>query len=186
MKAIDAKELKALESAINFIEAYTDYYYDDIDDPDSEAARMCGVLTVLKGVMGKKDFKPKTKVIEKKSITDEELKDMLSTTERHARESVDPLFKYCVCNSRMTGTLYLTDDYGKALEKAKSQSISNSQFDFFEVFSIGKIDDGSYKLFREGVYNDGEFTDQSDSKFNDREFLHFDYIRNLFHKIEKI
>lgn len=184
MKTIDANELRVLGSVIEYLEFYTDYY-SDVVDPNTDVVEMRKAIPILKGVMSKKDFKPKTKVIEKNTISDDDLKNMLYNAEKHGREIVDPLFKYCVFSSRMNGTLYLTDDYAKALEKGKSLSISDDCYEFWEIYSIEKIYDGSYKLFKDCYYLKGEFHESS-KYVSDKEFLHFDYIRNLFEKIVKI
>lgn len=184
MKTINDEEISTLRDVIDFIECYTDYYYDIADQyQNSDAFKMRNSLPILKKIVNRKDFTPKEKIVERvieKTITDDELNQAIKLAERHGRESVNPLFKFCVFNSTISGTLYLTDDYENALEKARS--LSNLNDGFFEIHSIRDTEDGTYKLYKEGFYNRGVFYESS----NDSGYLHFDYIRNCFKDIIKI
>lgn len=185
MKVINKKELNAISIASNFIQGYVDYY-DDVELYEgNNVAEMQDVLNVFNKILSKEDFKPKTKTITKTiekttEVYPKDMDDKIAFSIRKGRESVDPLFRYCVFNSQIKGQLFVTDSLEKSMEKAKCLSILE-EYSFFEVCSIRKVNDGTYKLFKECYYHNGLYNDG-----NDEEFLHFDYIRQLFTEIIKL
>lgn len=183
MKTITDEELKSLAEVLDFVEFEAEYLH-DLESPDAQP--LLDAAHALQAVIQRKDYKPKTKivekVVEKETLTEQQIHDMVSAAERRGRESVDPLFKYCVFNSLHTKALYVTDDYETALAKAKSMSISN--YGHWHVYSIRQASDKSYKLYDEGCYDDSEFS-EPDMKFGGQ-FLHFDYIRSICTDIVKI
>lgn len=185
MKAINKKELNAIRIAANFVQGYVDYYEDVELCEGNSVVEMQDVLNVLNEILSKEDFKPKTRTIIKtiEKIFEAYPKDMdskIALAIRKGRESINPLFKYCVFNTRIKGPVFVTDSLEKAMEKAKCLSLSE-RYSFYEVCSIRKVDDETYKLFKECYYNDGIYYDG-----NDEEFLHFDYIRQLCTEIVKL
>lgn len=113
------------------------------------------------------------------ALQDEDPEKWAYSIQRHARECVNPHFKYCVCDYKLT-ELYLTDDYGAALQKAKDKS---RDCGIWRVLHIYQISDGSYMTFVDSFYIDGEY-----HKGDKRCYLHFDYIAQVVEddKIYKI
>lgn len=181
MKLISKKELKTLEDVADFIQGYVEYYEDVESDEDSIIPEITKTLSALKKIINKEDYKPKirTKEIVKEvkiDVSDGE-KIMI---ERKAMEKVDPLFKYCIINHGHV-TMWLTDDYGKALGKAKEISMLEENRFFGTIYKIKKVKDGTYKLFSDLTYNQGEIFEKSNE-----EFLHFDYVRRICSNVIKL
>ena len=113
------------------------------------------------------------------ALRDEDPERWLQSIQRHARECVCPNFEYCVSDYQFT-ELYLTDDYGAALQKAKDKS---RDCGIWRVLHIYQISDGSYMTFVDSFYIDGEYHEG-----DKRSYLHFDYIAQAVenNKIYKI
>lgn len=182
MKAITDEELRSLAKVLDFVEHEAEYLH---DLGSSDAQPLADAAHTLQSVIQREDYKPEVKVVEKivekETLTEEQIHDMVSAAERRGRESVDPLFKYCVFNALHTEVLYVTDNYEAALAKAKSLSISEDGC--WYVYSIAQVFDKSYKLFSDGFYYDSNFNVPS---MFPHEFLHFDYIRSICTSIIKI
>ena len=187
MKTITDEELKSLAEVLDFVEHEAEYLH-DLGSLDAQP--LADAAHALQSVIQREDYKPEVKIVEKivekETLTEQQIRDMVSAAERRGRESVNPLFKYCVFNSLHTNALYVTDNYETALAKAKSLSVSEggiSEGGYWYVYSIKQAYDKSYKLYVEGFYYDSKFIESSRGS---REFLHFDYIRCICTRIIKI
>lgn len=154
--------IPALRKIFEFVETFVDYHIDEksIDGQPTDAERMRICLPALKSVIDSEKVD--------NIVTKADLKNIVYNAEKRGREAVRPLYKYCVVNSDIE-YCYVTDDIGKAMEKAASLSKTSSDFQY--VLNIRQANDGSYKTFYEAIYDDGKWcnTDM-------RDFLHFDYI----------
>lgn len=174
MKTVEGHELTVISEVILEFERRLEYYGDDME-PDCKE-ELEDAISTLNGILKKPDFAPEVKYVEvevpvEKILNSKEIEDRLKMAERFGRESVNPNFKYCVFSTEMRDGLYVTDDFEKALSKAKSLSLSSS-YGFYTVYKIRKTHDGTYKTFMEETYHDGELlTDR-----RGEEFLHFDYL----------
>ena len=162
MIIIQDKDIPALREIFEFVEAFVDYHIDEksIDGQPTDAERMRILLPALKGIIDSERVD--------NIVTQEDLKKIVYNAEKRAREAVRPLYKYCVVDSDIT-YCYVTDDIGKAMEKAASLSKTSSDFQY--VLNIRQANDGSYKTFYEATYYKGKSCDT-----DMRDFLHFDYI----------
>lgn len=162
MVIIQDNVIPVLREIFEFVEAFVDYYIDEesIDGKPMDAERMRICLPALKGVI----------VSERVNniVTKDDLKNIVYNAEKRGREAVRPLYKYCVVDSDIT-YCYVTDDIGKAMEKAASLSKTSSDFQY--VLNIRQANDGNYKTFYEARYYEGNWYD-TDMRY----FLHFDYI----------
>jgi len=179
------EERKALEEAYDFLLAFVEYHIDeppfDTEDGLTDAQRLSEHLPVLKRMLN-----PTTPKLVQYSDDDysefennQKYKNYIYSQVRHARESVNPNYKYCVSSSHLTDC-YLTDDISVAMEFAAKKS---RDCGMWYVLKIGKIRDGSYKTFVQGICHDGHYQ-ESDK----HAYLHFDYIaqavgENHIHKI---
>lgn len=173
MKTVEGHELTVISEVILEFERRLEYYGDDME-PDCKE-ELEDAISTLNGILKKPDFAPEVKYVEvevpvEKLLNSDEVQDRIKLAERHGRELVNPNFKYCVFSSEMREGLYVTDDFEKALAKAKSLSLSS--YGFYTVYSIKRIDDGTYKTFMEETYHGGELL----SDRGGEEFLHFDYL----------
>lgn len=184
MKTVEGHELTVISDVVLELERRLEYYWDDME-PDCKE-ELEDTISTLNGILKKPDFAPEVKYVEvkvpvEKLLNSDEVQDRIKMAERHGRELVNPNFKYCVFNTdKAEETLWLTDDYEKALWKAKS--LSRCGIGFYTVYEIKKAYDGTYKTYSGETYHEGEllFDRKSD------EFLHFDYLAQMAGKIIKM
>lgn len=162
MIIVQDNAIPALREIFEFVEVFVDYHIDeksiDGQPTDAESMRIC--LPTLKGVIDSEKVD--------NIVSQEDLKNIVYNAEKRGREAVRPLYKYCVVDSDIR-YCYVTDDIGKAMEKAASLSKTSSDFQY--VLNIRQANDGSYKTFYEARYYEGKWYDT-----DMRDFLHFDYI----------
>ena len=170
LKEITEKERNALRQVYEFVEAYVDYYYLLVDNPETDAHRMNGCLPLIKSIIDK-PAKPQS--VEELILTNPELKGYIDTKVRWAKESRNPNYKYCVTDGETT-RVWLTNDYDKALQFAKTQSKINE--DDFVVYSIQQMKDQTYKLKRECFYTEGDYMAAS---FAHELYLHYNYVAEM-------
>lgn len=183
MKLVNEKELEAISFAVNFFQFYVDYYEGVELCEGNNINEVKEAINVLVGILKKENFKANTitKTVTKNiEVCPKDIDDKISLAFRKGSESVPPLFNYCIFNTSLQGDMYVTDNLEVAMNKAKCLSLLD-KFGFYEVCSIRKIKDGTYKLFRECCYHNGIYHNG-----NDEEFLHFDYIRKNFTNIIKL
>ena len=174
LKEITEKEKYALRQVYEFVEAYVDYYCDYVDNPETDAYRMNGCLPFIKSIIDKPTKrKPKPQSVEELILANSELKAYIDTKVRWAKESRNPNYKYCVADASTT-RIWLTDDYDKALQFAKTQSKINE--DDYVVYSIQQMKDKTYKLKRECSYMEGDYTAAS---FVYEIYLHYNYVAEM-------
>ena len=92
---------------------------------------------------------------------------------------INPNFKYCVFSTGWKEELYLTDDIGKAMEKAAA--LSKTKGDFFSVYSIKKAKDDTYRTYTESTWTNGHLLSEDHD-----EFLHYDFLSQMAKKIVKL
>jgi hypothetical protein len=194
---ITKKEREVLADMCYWLQNYIDYFGDEVsaDGDETDAQRFGKMLPVLKGLLTKKESKPKVKMVcverEYKDYNDiidlidrnQSLKGYIYTSVRMARESVKPLYKYLVCDSGLLDDCcWVTDDIGRAMEFGMSQVKSRNRM--YNVLSIKKCQDGSYKTFIDGVCDTCGYSESGGA----RDYLHFDYIaqRYGYDNIKKI
>ena len=117
---MDAK-VESLRKIYEFLEAYVEYHIDEnpVEEGFVTDAQMLAMeLPVLKSLI--EEQRPENTYIDA-ALQDEDPEKWAYSIQRHARECVNPHFKYCVCDYNFT-ELYLTDNYGAALQKAKDKS----------------------------------------------------------------
>ena len=184
MKTVEGHELTVISEVILELERKLEYYGDDMEPECREETQ--DIISTLNGILGKPDFAPEVKYVEvevpvEKILNQDEVQDRVKMAERHGRELVNPNFRYCVFNhDKADETLWLTDDYEKALRKAKS--LSRCNYGYYTVYEIRKTHDGTYKTYSGETYHEGEFL----SDRRGEEFLHFDYLSQMAGKVEKI
>lgn len=173
---MDSVQKETLERVVEWLEAYIDYH---IDEPSvleegvpTDAQWLSNDLPVLKGMLSERNEIKDSPYLPDEDYEDvtlwgQDLKNALFSAAKFARESVNPNYKYCVTDSGLYD-VYLTDDFGTAMECASSKSKYKSGM--WRVFSIKETRDG-YRCFTECWYNRGEYYE------GNREcFLHYDYI----------
>lgn len=162
MVIIQDNVIPALREIFEFVEAFVDYHVDEksIDGQPTDAERMRICLPALKGIIDSERVD--------NIVTQEDLKNIVYNAEKRGREAVRPLYKYCVVDSDIN-YCYVTDDLGRAMERAASLSKTSSDFQY--VLNIRQANDGSYKTFYEARYDNGKWCD-----IDMHDFLHFDYI----------
>lgn len=168
---------ESLRKIYEFLEAYVEYHIDEkpVEEGFVTDAQMLAMeLPVLKSLI--EEQRPENVYIDE-ALKDSDPEKWAYGIQRHARECVNPHFKYCVCDYQLT-ELYLTDDYGAALQKAKDKS---KDYGVWRVLSIRQISNGSYMTFVDSFYTDGEYC-----KGDKCSFLHFDYIAQASGKIVKL
>ena len=180
-RLVTPKERQAYSEALEFIEAFVDYYCDDEPvEPgeETDAQRLAKILPTLKGLFGNQQKRLNRVIAEEREKAraescqqnETELKDKIYMAVKEARESVNPNYKYCVCD----GDIYecwLTDDIGAAMQKAHTLAVSKHRI--HHVLKIYKAKDGTYKTTVECCYyDDGSCIDRGDI----HAFLHFDFI----------
>ena len=167
---IDESVLDNIAEICEFARAYANYFADDkpVDDDieETDAQRLCRLLPAVERFLDE----PKPTYPTIATTFDEQIESVLRMRERMARESVNPNYKYCVCD----GDIYecwLTDDIGAAMQKAHTLAVSKHRI--HHVMKICKAKDGTYKTTIECCYyDDGSCIDRSDKQY----FLHFDFI----------
>ena len=162
MKIIDDKELRLIIWAANGVRFFHNLET-SIDPPADLEMTTEQCIEALLNIANKPDYK----------MSDHD--EFMMTL---GREHVNPNFDYCVLSESLMDTLYLTDDYEKALRKAKSLSTLNDHV--FSVFSIKETEDG-YKTFYEMQYDGGEPVEPSSYMF-----LHYDYLAQAVKSIVKL
>jgi len=195
---LTSKERGVLTEIYDWLEAFVDYNLDFIskDGEETDAQRLSKMLPVFKRVLTKEASKPKVKkvCVERKykdysDILDlidrnQSLRGYIDTSVRTARESIKPLYKYCVCDrGLLDDCCWVTDDIGRAMEFGVSQAKSRGKI--YYVCVINKCNDGSYKTFIDGVCDTGGYNESGKEL---RDYLHFDYIaqRYGYDNIKKI
>lgn len=195
---ITKKEREVLADMCYWLQNYIDYFGDEVsaDGEETDAQRFGKMLPVLKGLLTKKESKPKVEKVcverEYKDYGDildlidrnQSLKGYMDTSIRMARESIKPLYKYLVCDIGLSdGCCWVTDDIGRAMEFGVSQAKSRGKR--YHVCVINKCNDGSYKTFLDGICDTDGY---SESAGGVRDYLHFDYIaqRYGYDNIKKI
>ena len=182
---IDDKMLGAIAEVYDFAQAWSEYHindekveeYDDDGNPImTDAEMLAEKLPVIRELFGRQPYTP-PKVTAKKIYTadteSEAVKSYAESVAYRSAERVNPNYKYCVVDSEV-GECWLTDDVGKAMEKAKTLSLCGGKTcksrDWY-VLNICKVNDGTYKTFYECIYMDGEYHDKPRY-----DFLHYFYI----------
>lgn len=179
MNNITQTQLTALTEILNFVEAYVDYHIDDvnvIDGEPTDAQLLSQFLPQAKSIF---DTKGKD-IAENNAIAygDVELKDIIYTERKHAAESVNPNYKYCVVSSNID-ECYLTDSEVAAMEFAIKKSRIGNMWNVCEI-KKSKCD-GTYRTYIVGYASDGDYYESSS-----REFLHYNYIAESASVIGKI
>jgi hypothetical protein len=159
MKIIGEEEIKAIQWAANSLESFIEF----LKSANLETDDVSKKISVLKNIVSLPDYN---------MTNHDEL--MMAI----GRESVNPNYKFCVLSESLMDTLYLTDDYEKALRKAKTLSLFSDHV--FSVFSIKETEDG-YKTFYEIQYDGGKPVEPSLYMF-----LHYDYLSRAVKSIVKL
>ena len=170
-------KVESLRKIYEFLEAYVEYHIDERPVEDgfvTDAQILAMELPVLKSLI--EEQRPQNAYIDE-ALKDSDPEKWAYSIQRHARECVNPNYNYCVCDYQLT-ELYLTDDYGAALKKAKDKS---RDYGVWRVLDIRQISDGAYMTFVNSFYTEGEYYDG-----DKRSFLHFDYIAQAAGKIVKL
>lgn len=175
MKTIEINKemLNALSEVYTFAERYVEIYKDD--EPiekgvETDAQHLYKILPNVKKIL---NAQPKTIKENKTPKLDEGNiiihKNELYCKIKHAKESVNPNYKYCVTDAGIN-ECYLTQDLFTAMKKAKALSIINDEFSY--VLEIRKVQDGTYRTFKIGAYDNDYYQDYGNGEM----FLHFNYI----------
>ena len=183
MKKTD--KIRAADEIVQFLKAYAEYHINDtpIENEPTDAQMLMRNIPILEDML--KQPKPKRKP--KSAITnygklyesDHIFKNYVDTAVRHARESVNPNYKFCVCNDSF-GKMWLTDDIDKAMQFASTQSKLNTRTGY-NVMKIVQAKDGTYKTVKECWYSNGKYQDGEGGYF-----LHFDYLAQYAFEINKL
>lgn len=170
---VNENELNALSEVYRFVERYVEIYKDD--EPiekgiETDAQHFSKILPNIKKIL---DAQPKI-IKENKTPKLNEGEIVLHKNElycklKHAKESVNPNYKYCVVDAYIN-ECYLTQDLFSAMRKAKSLSIIKDCFCY--VLEIRKVNDGTYRTFKIGAYKNDYHKDYGNGEM----FLHFNYI----------
>lgn len=170
---INTEMLNALSEVYTFIERYVEIYKDDEpfeEGVETDAQHLFKILPNVKKIL---NAQPKTIKENKTPKLDEGNiiihKNELYCKIKHAKESVNPNYKYCVTDAGIN-ECYLTQDLFTAMKKAKALSIINDEFSY--VLEIRKVQDGTYRTFKIGAYDNDYYKDYGDGEM----FLHFNYI----------
>lgn len=182
MKTIDTKELITIENVIFDLERHLELYGEDMEKDCFE--EMSATLKTLNGITSKPDFVPEVKYVEvevptEKILNSDEIDSRIRVAEKHGRECINPNFKYCVFSTGWKEELYLTDDIGKAMEKAAA--LSKSVGEFFTVYEIRQASDGTYRTYSESTWTNGHLLSEDHD-----EFLHYDFLSQMAKKIVKL
>lgn len=181
MKTVDTQELAAIQDVAFELERRIELYGDKMEE---ECLADTDTLNVLKGIVNKPDFAPTVKYVEvevpvEKLLNSDEVQDKIKLAEKHGRELVNPNYKYCVFCTGHPDVLYLTDDVGAAMDKAKS--LSKIQKEIYTVYAIRQAYDKTYKTYADTVWAEGELL-----KEPNEEFLHYDFLSQMAHEIKKL
>ena len=182
MKTIDTKELIAIEDMIFELEQRLELYGCDMEKECFD--ELTDTLNTLKGITSKPDYVPEVKCVEveaptEKILNSDEIDERIRLAEKYGRECINPNFKYCVFSTGWKEELWLTDDIGKAMEKAAS--LSKSVSEFFTVYNIRQASDGTYRTYSESTWVDGHLLHEDHD-----EFLHYDFLSQMAQKIIKM
>lgn len=167
------EERTAMEEAYDFLSAFVEYHIDeppfDPEDGLTDAQRLAEYLPILQRMLSNTtpDLVQYTDHDYSELESNKKYKDYIYSQVRHARESVNPNYKYCVTSSGLHDC-YLTDDISVAMEFAAKKS---RDCDMWYVLKIGKLKDNTYKTFVQGVCYDGHYEER-----DKHAYLHFDYI----------
>lgn len=188
---ITKKEREVLTEIYDWLESYVEYFGEDKPADgveETDAQRFAKMLPVLNGLLTKKECKAKIEYVEKekeyKDYSDiidlidrnPSLKGYIYTSVKIARESIRPLYKYCVCDSGLNDVCcWVTDDIGRAMEFGVAQAKSRGEM--YYVLSIRECNDGSYRTFIDGVCDTDGY---NESGSGSRNYLHFDYIAQRY------
>ena len=181
---------QAVDEVMQFLRAFVDYHIVETPiEPDvpTDAQMLEKNIPVLERLLTKKPKrkrarKPKTvsySDYDKLYDTDQIFKNYVDARMRYARESVNPNYKYCVCNDSF-GTIWLTDDLDAAMQFASTQSKLNTRTGY-SVMKIVQKNDGTYTTQRECWYREGEYHDGNGSYF-----LHYNFIAQNAFEINKL
>lgn len=187
---MNKKDSIAVDEVMQFLRAFVDYHIVETPielDAPTDAQMLEKNIPVLERLLTKKPKrkrarKPKTvsySDYDKLYDTDQIFKNYVDARMRYARESVNPNYKYCVCNNSF-GTIWLTDDLDAAMRFASTQSKLNTRTGF-SVMKIVQKNDGTYITIKECWYRDGEYYD-GDGHY----FLHYNYIAQNAFEINKL
>ena len=173
MRQFEDIHIANLQRIYDFIQAFVDYHEFDpkvADDGEpTDAAMLEECLPALQAVIESEDVPTIEPQISIKQVYDT---DYLYNAVKHARESVNPNYKYCVVYSDAS-ECGLTDDIGVAMEHAALVS-KRIRYDNINVCRITKsVNDGTYRTKIEGWCSDGHYYDKVHS---DGDYLHFDFI----------
>lgn len=175
MREITENEKDALRQMYEFTEAYVDHWYEC-----DATKQLANCLPLVKSIIKKLDKpakrtpKPaKPQSVEELILANIELKAYIDTKVRWAKESRNPNYKYCVTDGETT-RVWLTNDYDKALQFAKTQSKINE--DDYVVYSIQQMQDQTYKLNRECWYTEGDYMAASSAY---ELYLHYNYVAEI-------
>lgn len=181
---LTSKERGVLTEIYDWLEAFVDYNLDFISDDgeETDAQRLSKMLPVFKRVLTKEASKPKVKTVTvEKTYTDvgdivdlilhnPHIKDYFDANIRHARESVNPNYKYCLASTNLDD-VWVCDDIGRVMEYGVVLAKTNGKS--YNVCSIKEQSDGTYKLFIEGYCSRDGYMESGSSV---RDYLHFDYV----------
>ncbi|WP_296864722.1 hypothetical protein [uncultured Methanobrevibacter sp.] len=162
-------QLTTLNDVVFVLEQHIEDYVDVMEA--SDRAKLEADIVNLKKIIDADTIKPKVK-----HVTD---KNAVQMAYREGRESVCPNYSLCVFSTFCKDTLYLTDDYEKAMQKAKSQSLIHNCV--FTVYDIKKAKDNSYRVFENISYDNGNVFE-----FGSKVSFHFDFISQVANNIVKI
>lgn len=139
------KSIRELEKTNNDLEKQISEYEDIIQDYCDETSELKDVLKNASIIDGK--------VVMTQEEFEQKIKNAYDSGHKCGRESVDPHFRYCICDYELH-TLGLTDDIGKAIEEAAKRSRSK----MWNIYKIAKADDG-WRTYNEGFCEGGHYYD---------------------------
>ena len=158
--------LPELKKSICGLEKQISEYEDTIQDYCDETSKLKDALKNASIIDGK--------VVMTQEEFEQQIKNAYDSGLKYGRESVDPHFRYCICDTGLH-TLGLTDDIGKAMEEAAKRSRSK----MWNVYKIAKADDG-WRTYHEGCCEGGHYYEG-----NKTFYLHFDYIARAASEVFK-
>ena len=187
---MNKKDSIAVDEVMQFLKAFVDYHIDETPiEPDvaTDAQMLEKNIPVLERLLTKKPKrkrarKPKTvsySDYDKLYDTDQTFKNYVDARMRYARESVNPNYKYCVCNDSFD-SIWLTDDLDAAMQFASTQSKLNTRTSY-NVMRIVQKRDGTYVTEKECWYNNGKYYEGEGGYF-----LHYNYIAQNAFEINKL
>jgi len=181
----DKKLLGSLYEIEDFLEHYIDNLdpVEEVDGEPTDYKILGGAIKDLRKVIKSKPCKrevvEKIKVVEREGewenekyvcIEKQNLKNLIFTKEKFARESIKPLFRYCVVDVNFN-EMGVTDDIGDAMIwGARASRVGHR----YNVCRVVERSDKTWVLMIEGYCEDGGYDDAMDKNW---EYLHYDFVR---------